>query len=160
MKTFKTVYIKKKSQKNTQISSCLFIFIYGLGTLSGIQLSSCQTMCVLSCFSCVRLFATLWIVVQETSLLMEISRQVYWSGLPCPSPGALPDPGIEPAPLRSPVLAGGFFSTSTTWEALKQYEEAIRYDLSFNIVSLKTSRRKTRKETYSVLLFYLYPTFP
>ena len=36
MKTFKTVYIKKKSQKNTQISRCLFIFIYGLGTLSGI----------------------------------------------------------------------------------------------------------------------------
>ena len=36
---------------------------------------------------------------------------------PCPPPGDLPDPGIEPAPLTSPALAGGFFTTSATWEA-------------------------------------------
>ena len=40
-----------------------------------------------------------------------------WSGLACPSPGDLPDPGIEPEVLRSPVLAGGFFTTSATWKA-------------------------------------------
>ena len=45
------------------------------------------------------------------------SRQEYWSGLPCPPPGNLPDPGIEPASLKSPELAGGFFTTSATWEA-------------------------------------------
>ena len=39
------------------------------------------------------------------------------SGLPFPSPGDLPDPGIKPASLMSPALAGGFFTTSTTWEA-------------------------------------------
>ena len=39
---------------------------------------------------------------------MEFSRQEYWSGLPFPSPGDLPDPGIEPA---SPTLAGGFFTS-------------------------------------------------
>ena len=47
---------------------------------------------------------------------MAFSRQEYWSGLPCPSPGALPNPGIEPASLVSPVLAGRFFITSVTQE--------------------------------------------
>jgi len=47
---------------------------------------------------------------------MVFSRQEYWSGLPCSPPGDLPDPGIKPASLTSPVLAGGFFTTSVTWE--------------------------------------------
>ena len=46
------------------------------------------------------------------------SRQEYWSGLPCPPPGDLPDPGIETVSLTSPALGkGGFFTTSATWEA-------------------------------------------
>ena len=45
---------------------------------------------------------------------MGFSRQEYWSGLPCSSPGDLPDPGIEPASLTSPALAGGFFTSNTT----------------------------------------------
>ena len=49
---------------------------------------------------------------------MEFSRQDYWSELPWPPPGAFPDPGIEPTSLTSPALAGGFFTTSATWEAL------------------------------------------
>ena len=50
---------------------------------------------------------------------MEFSRQEYWSGLPFPPPGDLPNPGIwkKPASLTSPALAGGFFTTSATWEA-------------------------------------------
>ena len=44
-------------------------------------------------------------------LFMGFSRQEHWSGLPCPSPGDLPNPGIKPASL-SPALAGGFFTTS------------------------------------------------
>ena len=47
----------------------------------------------------------------------EISQE-YWSGLPLPGPGDHPNPGIEPASLASPALAGGFFTTSATWEAL------------------------------------------
>ena len=47
---------------------------------------------------------------------MGFSKQDYWSGLPCSPPGDLPDPGIEPASLTSPALAGGFFTTSATWE--------------------------------------------
>ena len=42
--------------------------------------------------------------------------QEYWRGLPCPPPGDPPDPGIEPASLMSPALAGGFFSISATWK--------------------------------------------
>ena len=49
----------------------------------------------------VRLFVTLWTVAYQASLSMGFSRQEYWSGLPFPSPGDLPDPGIEP---RSPTL--------------------------------------------------------
>ena len=45
---------------------------------------------------------------------MGFSRQEYWSGLPCSLPGNLPSPGIEPAPLMSPVLAGRFFTTGAT----------------------------------------------
>ena len=49
----------------------------------------------------VRLFETLWTVAYQASLSMGFSRQEYWSGLPFPSPGDLPNPGIEP---RSPAL--------------------------------------------------------
>ena len=49
----------------------------------------------------VRLFVTPWTVVYQDPLSMGFSRQEYWSGLPFPSPGDLPDPGIEP---RSPTL--------------------------------------------------------
>ena len=45
---------------------------------------------------------------------MEFSTQVYWSGFPFPTPGDLPDPGIEPASLPFPALAGGFFTTEPT----------------------------------------------
>ena len=72
---------------------------------------------VLSCFSCVQLFATLWTAAHQAPLSIGFSRQEYWSGFPFSSPGDLPDPGIEAA---SPALAGGFFTTSTTWEGLKE----------------------------------------
>ena len=44
-------------------------------------------------------------------LSMEFCRQEYWSGLPFPPPGNLPNPGIEPSSLASPALTGKFFST-------------------------------------------------
>ena len=49
---------------------------------------------------------------------MGFSKQEYWNGLPFPSPGDLPDRGMEPRSFVSPTLAGEFFITSTTWEAL------------------------------------------
>ena len=89
--------------------------------------------CVLSCFSRVQLFATPRTVAHQATLSMGFSRQEYWRELPFPSPGDLPnpgsnlsllgdlpDPGIKLASLRSPASAGGFFTTSTTQEALSK----------------------------------------
>ena len=72
---------------------------------------------MLSRFSPVRLFATLWTVARQAPLSMGFSRQEHWSGLPGPPPGDLPKSGIKPESLMSPALAGEFFHTSATWEA-------------------------------------------
>ena len=67
-------------------------------------------------FSVVQLCPTLWTFCDtmdcspSDSLSMGFSRQEYWSGLPFPAPGDLPDPGIKPVILASPALAGGFFT--------------------------------------------------
>ena len=61
-------------------------------------------VCVLSQ---VRLFATLWTVAHQAPLSMEFSRQEYWNGLPFPTPGDFPDPGIKPMVLVFPALVGG-----------------------------------------------------
>ena len=62
-------------------------------------------------------FAAPWTVARQALLSMGFSSQEYWSGLPFSSPGAGPDPGIEPVSPVSPALAGGFFTTEPTWEA-------------------------------------------
>ena len=65
----------------------------------------------------VQIFVTIWTLACQAPVYMGFSRQEYWSGLPCPPPGNLPDPSIE---LRSPMssaLAGGLFTTSSSWEA-------------------------------------------
>ena len=76
--------------------------------------------CALSHFSRVRLSVTPWTVAHQPPLSMGLSRQENWSGLPCPPPGELPDPGIKPGSLMAPALAGSFFTTSTAWEAPKR----------------------------------------
>ena len=74
-------------------------------------------VCMLSCCSCVLLFVTLWTGALQAPLSMGFSMQEYWSELPCPLPGDLPDPETEPAALKSPALADGFFTTSAIWDA-------------------------------------------
>ena len=69
--------------------------------------------CVVSRFSRVRPFATLWTVAQRAPLSVGILQ----ARILCPPPGDLPDPGTEPASLVPPGLAGGSFTTSATWEA-------------------------------------------
>ena len=64
----------------------------------------------------VQLFATPGSVARQAPLSMEFPRQEYWSWLPFPSPGDLPDPGMEP---RSPALAGGFFTTEPSGKSYK-----------------------------------------
>ena len=62
------------------------------------------------CFSHVRIFETLWTAACQAPLSMGFSRQEYWSGLPFPPLGDLPNPGIESLSLASPALAGRFFT--------------------------------------------------
>ena len=81
-------------------------------------------VCMLSHFSCVQLFATLRTVARQASLSMGFSRQEYWSGLPFPSPGDLPNQGIE---SRSPALAGGFFTTEPPGNFTFAYENVDLY---------------------------------
>ena len=71
----------------------------------GLVAKSCQT------------FSTLWTVACQAPLFMGFSVQEYWSGLLFPPPGDLPDQVTKPKSLASPALAGGFFTTSATWEA-------------------------------------------
>ena len=68
---------------------------------SGCTNCICALKVKVKSLSHVRLFETLWTVAPQAPLSMGFSRQEYWSGLPFPSPGDLPDPGIEP---RSPAL--------------------------------------------------------
>ena len=72
----------------------------------------------------------LWTVALSAALSMAFSRQEYWSGLQCPSPEDLSNPGIKPTFFMYPALAGGFFNTRTTWEA----SDLIWPDLDVNLL--------------------------
>ena len=76
------------------------------GCVRAKSLQSCPTLCESMA------------VTYQASLSVGFSRKEYWSGLPYPPPGDLPDPGIEPVSLKSPVLAGRFFTTTATWKPL------------------------------------------
>ena len=67
-------------------------------------------MCVQS-LNHVRLFVAPWTVAYQAPLSVEFSRQEYWSVLPFPTPGNLPNPGIKPRSSESPALEGRFFTT-------------------------------------------------
>ena len=69
---------------------------------------SVMPKCSVGVFSHVRLFENPWIVVHQAPLPMGFPSQEYWGGFPCPPPGDLPDPGIEPESSASPASAGGF----------------------------------------------------
>ena len=78
---------------------------------------------MLTCFSCAQLFATLWTIACQSPLSMGFSRQEYWSGLSCPSPGDVPDSRSNPRLLH--LLNSQrccfflfFVTTSTTWEKI------------------------------------------
>ena len=82
-----------------------------------------KTQVKVKSLSRVQLFATPWTVAYQSPQSMEFSRQEYWSVLPCPPPGDLPNPGIKPTSLMSPALAGEFFTTRAScvaWEKEKK----------------------------------------
>ena len=93
---------------------CLFEFIAELKYVTQEKKKIFLYLHACSLTHCVRLFATLWTVAHQASLSMGFLRQEYWSELPFPSSGDVPDPGVEPA---SPALTGRFF----TAEPVSQY---------------------------------------
>ena len=78
--------------------------------------------CMLGRFSLFQCFETLWAKAHQAFPCMGFSRPEYWSGLPCPPPGDLLDPGIKPESLKCSELAGRLFASSAIWVApLGQY---------------------------------------
>ena len=84
-------------------------------------------------FSCVQLFATPWTVTYQAPLSMGFSRQEYWSGLPFPSPGDLPDPGTEPV---SPALQADALTSEPPGKPTINCKDNIRSDQSLSRVRL------------------------
>ena len=80
--------------------------------------------------------AILWAVAHKSPLSMGFSRQEYWSGLPCPLPGDLPNPGIEPSSHTSPTLADGFLTSSITWEVHAGHYPQVNYVSEVEIVNI------------------------
>ena len=70
--------------------------------------------CKISHFSHVLLFGAQYTIAHKAPLSMKLSRQEYWSGLPCPSSGDFPDRSIKPVFLMFPALSVRFFTTSPT----------------------------------------------
>ena len=98
--------------------------------MNSILLKQKNTAC--HCFACICAKSLQWCLIlcdplgcsPRASLSIRFSMQAYWSGLPFPPPGNLPEPGIEPRSLMSPELAGRFFTHSTTWEAHESENES------------------------------------
>ena len=80
----------------------------------------------------VRLFATPWTVAYQASPSMGFSRQEYWNGLPFPSPGDLPDPGIEP---KSPTLEADTLTSEPPGKPLRYDLNKIPYDYTVEVTN-------------------------
>ena len=112
-----TVLKQHKHLSHFQIFKLFLYLCVSLWTVVNYFILWTKIHCCCCCrFSRVRLYVTPGTVARQAPLSLRFSRQEYWSGLPGPPPGDLPNPGIKPASLTS-TLAGTFFTTSTTWEA-------------------------------------------
>ena len=74
---------------------------------------------------------TPWTVAHQAPLSMEFSRQEYWSGLPCPSAGALPDPGIDHTSPEAPALEGKFSTTEPPEKPVYIHNNTLKKDEIF-----------------------------
>ena len=121
----------KLQHKNMLTQGCAFVFsvyIRSKGAIHG------RLLCLL--LTHIQLFVTAWPVAHQAPLSMGVSRQEYWNGLPCPPPGDLSDPGIEPVSLMSAARAGRIFITSATWEAYSQPFNSLNQNLSGSVVKV------------------------
>ena len=88
-----------------------------------------MTLTSYSVHSHVKLFATPQTVACQAPLSMEFFSKEYWSELPFPPPGNLPDPGIEPTSLMSPALAGPSLTTGSTWSHLEAFKKGFQLEI-------------------------------
>ena len=121
-------------------------------------------LAILSCFSCVWFFVTLWTVACQPPLSMGFFRQEYWSGLLFPPAGDLSNPGITPASLRSGALVGGFSlglistplkNSVLCFQQLKTTILQVNMQIAFSILTMKQQSRKHRflKNSYDIFLY-------
>ena len=112
-------FSEKITVNNNHLKNVVCLLVPGtvLGSGDSMEKRTDVRACMLSTLSRVQLFVTPWTVAHQAPLSTGFSRQEYWSGLPFPPPRDLPDLGIKPMSLRFPALAGGFFTTRTTWKA-------------------------------------------
>ena len=100
-------------------------------------------------------FAIPWTLAHPAPLSMDFPRQEYWSGLPCPPPGDLPDPGIQPA---SPALAGRFFTTEPPGKPSKILIPILKLNMSLQIMSRESKEKLfctiNNKNTFQSMMFY------
>ena len=117
--------------------------------------SLCPNMCgVCQSLSHVQLFATLWTVALHAPLSLGFPREEYWSGLPFPSAGDLPDPGIKPTSPVSPALQVDSLVTEPSgkpWipDSLKQCKEGWGTNHSFPFSALFTQKRSSHLDAWS-----------
>ena len=105
------------------LENCIFLYCGSPSIFAELKIYKyllSESSAMLNRFSRVWLCVTPWTVAHQLPLSVGFSRQEYWSGLPCPPSGDLPDPGIEPASLMPPALAGRFFPTAAIWEAWEE----------------------------------------
>ena len=109
-----------------------------------------MSVCMLSWFSHVQFFMTPWTVACQDSLSLGFSRQEYWSGLPCPPPRDLLNPGIEPESLTSPVLVSRFFTTSTEGFSWVLFHTGHSHDHLLESSSCTTSKPPPKEVQFSL----------
>ena len=100
-------------------------------------------------------FVIPWTVARQPPLSMGFPRQEYWNGLPCPSPGDLPDPGIK---LASPALAGRFFTTEPPAKPSKILIAILKLNMLLQIMSRESKEQLfctiNHKNTFQSVIFY------
>ena len=102
-----------------------------VSALRGLRPGFNGCMCVLSRFSCVRLFATLWTVACQVPLSIGFSRQEYWSGLPCPPPGDLPNPGVSYVSCIGRLRFMGSLRVGHDWATELNWSRCDQHKLNF-----------------------------
>ena len=96
--------------------------------------------------SAAQLYMTPLTVAHQTPLSKELSRQEYWSKLPFPTPGHLPDPGIKPMTPASPAFAGGFFTTEPPGKPdLRKMKMKITMRYHFILIRMTVERKKEKE---------------